>query len=225
MSSNTLSGAGNSPANTKAQILHIGTGTIAAEVIVRLGSGVETPLRLHPGGIGFTAAGGYGVSLHSEATADQTVTFSGESGKVFTELVSVLAATVSSTLTTSTAVAGLTATLQPNTLYELDAVMLLQSAATGTSPRLSLTGPAAMDMIYWGKVAGRATSGDYTAFGDWANVENAPFANAPYPVQFRGWLKTGGVVSAPLGVSIDSETAGTAVSLVAGSYLRLIKRN
>jgi len=46
MASNTLSGAGASPANTKAQLLHIGTGNLAAGAVIRLGEGTGTILTL-----------------------------------------------------------------------------------------------------------------------------------------------------------------------------------
>ena len=51
MASNTLSGAGVTPANTKAQLLHIGTGTLGAGAVVRLGDGTATPLTISSAGI------------------------------------------------------------------------------------------------------------------------------------------------------------------------------
>jgi hypothetical protein len=50
MASNTLSGTGVSPANTKAQLLHIGTGNLAAGAAVRLGDGTATQLTLSSAG-------------------------------------------------------------------------------------------------------------------------------------------------------------------------------
>jgi hypothetical protein len=51
MASNSLSGSGVSPANTKAQLLHIGTGNLAAGAVVRLGDGTATPVTISSAGI------------------------------------------------------------------------------------------------------------------------------------------------------------------------------
>ena len=70
MSSNTLSGAGISPANTKAQLLHIGTGNLAAGAVVKLGDGTSTPLTISAAGISVDGA----VAATSVTATNMTTT-------------------------------------------------------------------------------------------------------------------------------------------------------
>lgn len=72
MASNSLSGAGVTPANTKAQLLHIGTGNLAAGVVVRLGDGTATTLTLSSTGI--SVAGTLAVSGNTTIGGALTLT-------------------------------------------------------------------------------------------------------------------------------------------------------
>lgn len=77
MASNSLSGAGVSPANTKDQLLHIGTGTLGAGAVVRLGNGTATPLTISSGGV--SVAGTFGVSgVLTFGSVGNPLTFSSE---------------------------------------------------------------------------------------------------------------------------------------------------
>lgn len=75
MASNTLSGAGVSPANTKNQLLHIGTGTLGAGAIVRLGDGTATPLTISSAGI--SVAGTLDVTGNLVFSATDTLSGAG----------------------------------------------------------------------------------------------------------------------------------------------------
>lgn len=70
MASNTLSGAGVTPANTKNQLLHIGTGTLGAGAVVRLGDGTATPLTISTAGISVAGT----LNVTGNATLSGTLT-------------------------------------------------------------------------------------------------------------------------------------------------------
>jgi hypothetical protein len=221
MASNTLSGAGVTPANTKNQLLHIGTGSIAAGSALRLGDGSLTKLSLHADGIGID-----GLKLSSQLGA------TAETGVTLPMRLAVLGADWTNSTVTHTAV-GLSLPVLANGLYEIDALLVTRSAATTTGAQFRLAGPAEFTWLAarWSQLslAGLAAgTNDYMQNIRAWDVNFAalvsPEANQPFLTVLRGMLKIG--ASAPTSqVSIQgaSEVAASEVRALAGSFLKLTR--
>ena len=133
MASNTLSGAGVSPSNTKAQLLHIGTGNLAAGAVVRLGDGTATPITISSSGISVS-----GSITANTLTVSQTITLAGV--PVRPTVWKVLTGNVVATDTTPVALADLNFTPENGAKYAFEMVLPITSAATAGAAQIVNTG-------------------------------------------------------------------------------------
>ena len=129
---------------------------------------------------------------------------------------------------TPATVASFSLSLEADAWYEFDLLLLVESAATNTSPRFVLNGPAAETTEIHYEVTGiAATNAQYTAWGSSiSNAVNAPVANTTYAIRITGVVLTSATTPATdVTLQLSSETASTAVTLKAGSLMRFRKIN
>ena len=224
------------PDNSFQWYLHSGGVALSTGFPVALGDGTETKLWLDGDGVGFINAGGFNTSFRCSATAHQTLTFhyTAGAGKVHPELIAVLAANATSTSVTPATVASFSTTLAASTVYEFEMILLMGSAATTVSPRITINGPSSQVDTLWFEITGPPTvttlltnggtraSQQFTAFGSqFTNATDLPATGTPYAFRVKGILKTTGVAPAvPVTIDLASETAGTQVTLYAASMQR-----
>lgn len=225
-----------SPDDAYEWYLHSSGAVLADGFQAALGDGTEVPLYLDDLGIGVKKPGGYVSKLRSLASATRIVTLPDAAGTVSLESTSVLAADQETTITGDTA-SALAVTPMASSTYEIEALLLFKSAATSTSPRFTLTGPSAQTTFVWFEVMGPPTTTNLTtdtgtravqqfvAFASsYANATNLPANNVPYGWRVKGMLVTSGTTPASaVGISIASEVNASAVTIMAGSFLRLRK--
>lgn len=197
------------PDNAFAWYLQSGGGSLATGFAVALGNGVETPLWLDEDGIGEIDPAGFVRRTREKVVAtDQN-----------------------NSTVTAAAVSALEHALEASALYEFEAVLLCKSAATTTGVQVRVTGPAAQtDYVCYDihqpttttLVTTNTRRQYFTAFDQNMANADAPAANEVFPVRIRGILKTTATApAAPLGISFQSEVAASAVTIAAGSILRL----
>ncbi len=225
--SNTLTGV--SPASTRQQLLHIGTGSLAANSPVRLGDGSATKLSLHTGGIGVD-----GIKLSRAAgSAEREVVFPDHAGTVGLHIEAVKTSDQTNDTVTAAAITALSATLAASSIYEFEAILLCKSAATTTGVQLRVMGPTSETEFVCYDITQLTTNTLVTtntrrqyfiAFDtNMANLD-APAANSLFPVFIKGILKTTGSTPAvPLSFQFNSEVASSLVTIAAGSLLRVRK--
>lgn len=111
-----------------------------------------------------------------------------------------------------------------NSVIEFRAVLMIQTAVTTVGPRPRVFMPST---IATGVAAVRQTSsGTANVFANgnqsaviMAPVGGLPAINMPYPSIVEGMLVTGSFVSGDVRIGMASETEGTAVTVLAGSFL------
>lgn len=201
MSSNTLSGAGVSPANTKDQLLHIGTGTLGAGAVVRLGDGTATPLTISITGI---SVGG------SIAATSMTINSVAVKPSVWKRLTGNILATD----TTPVALTELAFTPENDATYEVELLLIITSAATAGAAQIVNTGGAGTLYLLDPQTALGivATGGSYSpttspVAGTWALMLKGVFIASS---------------TADLGFSLKSDDTNDVTALT-GSYLRVTK--
>lgn len=219
MSSNTLSGAGVTPANTKAQLLHIGTGS-ASVCTVRTGDGTATALAFVAGGAKIT--GTFEVTTNLVVGGTLTLTgaltcaanITGLNTPVYKVIaaadISNSSATVYSDLTefSFTPVSGAT--------YEFELCMLWVSTVTGTGIVVKNNG---------GSVTGSLMASHDQALlnmGSEVIYSTSPYAS---PTKF-GYMAKGFITASattPITWQIRSEVGGSAVILYKGSFLKITR--
>lgn len=225
-----------SPDNSFQWYLHSGGIALSTGFPAALGDGTETKLWLDGDGVGFLNAGGYHTSFRCSATAHQTLTFhyTASAGKVYPEVIAVLAATATSTSVTPATVASFEATLAASTVYEFEMILLMGTATTTVSPRITINGPTSQTEVVWFEIIGPPTvttiltnggtrpSQQFTAWGSaFTNATDLPGTSTAYAFRVKGICKTTGTTPAvPVTVDLASETAGTQVSLYAASMMR-----
>ena len=220
-----------SPDNSYTWYLQSGGTSLATGFAVALGNCTETPLFLDANGIGFRNAAGFTSSFRCPtATANQTVTihYTGGTGEVFPELHALLAADASNSTVTPATVSGFSVTLAASSLYEFEAIFLVRSALTTTSPRFVLNGPSSeTDFVSYEIEGLGASNAQYQAWGSSINnAANAPAADTTYLIRVRGACKTtGSTPTSAVTVQLFSEVGGSAVTLKAGSSMRFRKIN
>jgi hypothetical protein len=216
------------PDNTFAWYLQTSGGTLASGFRVADGLGNDTPLWLKTGEVGVVNAGGFRTVTQTAATQTRTVTWADASGTVEPALLSVLAADATSTSVTL-ADTGLSLAVEADGVYEIDAILMVTSAATTTGVVLGLSGPATtwvgFEMSH-ATATGPAVDNVRTVLfatlgSSMANVD-APAANTTFPVRIRGMLKVSGTTPASnVRIRLATEVAASSVAIKAGSYLRL----
>jgi hypothetical protein len=195
MASNSLTGAGVSPANTKNQLLHIGTGTLAAGVVVRLGDGTATALTLTATGIAVPALTLAGVAL-KPATWQR------------------LTAAVPATDTTPVALPELSFTPEAAAIYAVELLLILTSAATAGAAQITNTGGAGT--LY---LLDPQTALGITAPGGSYSPTTSPVAGT-WALMLKGVFIASS--TAELAFALKSDDTND-VTALAGSYLKLTK--
>jgi hypothetical protein len=219
------------PDNGFTWYLQTGGVSLATGFPVATGNGTETPLWLDADGIGVRSSGGFVSKIKSLATATRACELADAAGVIQPAQQARLAADAVNSTTTPATVADLALTLEASSLYEIEGVLLAKSAATATGVQLRLTGPAAQTDFVAYEVGHNTTAtlgtGNFrrqllNAFDTNLANADAPTANTVFPIYIRGFLKTTGTTPASgLGLQFNSEVGASAVTLAAGSFLRI----
>lgn len=136
-----------------------------------------------------------------------------------------LAADFTTSLATAQDVTGLAFTPAANQSYEFEACLMLRTATATVNPRVGLAWPAGMTdgcaMIREAQAAttqllanGNIAAALLVAVGGLANNTQS------WPCEIKGIVRAGASPSGNVRVQLASETAGTVVRVVAGSYLK-----
>jgi hypothetical protein len=239
MASNTLSGTGNTPANTKDQLIHIGTGTVGGTYTLRLGDGTTLPVDMTPTGIGVETlqlGGATKITLSSLATGGGAVAIADASGTLFPEVVKLLAATTNTPTATTTAIALTDFDFTPdaNGVYSFDGLFLVRSNNTAVGYTLALSGPTlavcGLHCVVYGADGAVIADEVVTALtsGTPANLAvrtSVPAANQVYLVRVTGFYKVSGVTGlVRLSLTASANTAASFVTMEAASMVHHIKR-
>ena len=184
-----------SPANTKDQLLHIGTGNLAAGAVVRLGDGTATALTVSATGISAPA-----VSVGSVA--------------VKPAIWKCLSAPILATDTTLVALPELAFTPESGATYELELLLIVTSAATAGAAQITNTGGAGS--LY---LTDPQTALGIVATGGSYSPTSSPVAGT-WVMMLKGVFIASS--TADLTFSIKSDDTND-VTALAGSYLRITK--
>jgi hypothetical protein len=204
---------GLSPAATRGYILHISDATLPT-AHVYTGAGVQTPLSFTVTGISVNGeVEADTLSLSAGATIAGTLVLGGVT--VRPALWKVASATVTATTTTQVAIADFAFTPALGATYELEMLLIATSPSSATGVRIVNTGGTGT----------LALLDNASAFGITATGGAYAQINAAQAGTFGILLKGVFVATstADLTWSIVSEVAASAVSIAAGSYLRLTR--
>ena len=137
----------------------------------------------------------------------------------------VLSGDFSTTSGTAVAVTGMEFTPAANTKYEFEAMLMTRTATTTVGPRPGLGWPTGMtDGVARIKQTSSATA-ELTTNGNinaalLCAVGGLPTNTQSYPANIKGMVVAGASPSGTVKVNLASETAGTSVTIKAGSFLR-----
>lgn len=199
MSSNTLTGV--SPAATRQQLLHIGTGTLGAGAVVRLGDGTSTPLTISSAGI--SVAG-------SIAATSMTINSVAVKPSIWKRLTGNILATD----TTPVALTELDFTPENSAVYEVELLLIVTSAATAGAAQITNTGGAGTLYLLDPQTALGivATGGSYSP-------TTSPVAGT-WALMLKGIFIASSTASLAFAIKSDDTNDVTALT---GSYLRVTK--
>lgn len=193
MPANNLTGS--SPAATRAQLLHLGTGTLGAGAIVRLGDGTATPLTISSTGIS-------APEILVGAVAVKPAVWKR------------LTASVLATDATLVALSELSFTPENAAIYELELLLIVTSASTIGGAQITNTGGAGT--LYLGdpqsSLAITATGGSYSP-------TSSPVAGT-WVLQLKGVFIASSTAALTFSIKSDSTDDVTALT---GSFLRATK--
>lgn len=239
MSSNTLSGAGVTPANTKAQLIHIGTGIPGGSYTLRLGDGTALPVSMTSTGMEMQSLGigsTFKSTLTTAATAARAVVLADAAGTLYPQTTRVLTATVNTaTATTTTSdLTDLDFTALANGLYEVEGSLIVRSNNTTVGYTIRINGPTTtlcgLHCTVYSTDGSIITDELITALvsgtpSTMALTTSVPVANTNYLVRVRGFYKVGGT-GGTFGISLTAEvnTAASFVTAEANSLITHTKR-
>lgn len=224
MSTNSLAGA--APSAFYPQLLHLGTGTLAAPFPLRMGDGTQLPITILPTGLGAATLRVGNTDLTQPGVTARGVRVADADGSLFPMWQASVAADATNNTVTPAALTlawhGLaSAPTLPAGSYALTAMVLCRSAATTTGVQLTLTGPAATVCATLWTVAGVYPShvaGIPAAFAPTA----APVAAAPFLTRLDATFTLDAAGAAP-GLSLASEVAASMAEVLAGTHLLIRK--
>ena len=218
--------------------------SLATGFLVEFGDGTQTGLWLDSNGVGFKN-NGYVTSFRCAAAAAQTLTFNytASQGMVYPEMIRVLSTsgTINTTGPWSTTNYDANfkidaSALAVSSVYEFEMILLFGTAATTTSPQITVTGPAETTFVHYectgpmtvltaASTTGTRSTQQFTAFGTlFDNVQVMPSTTGYFPVKVKGIFKTSAsAATSALSVSINSEVVGSSVTLLAGSIIKCRK--
>lgn len=136
-----------------------------------------------------------------------------------------LASDFTTSLATAQDVTGLAFTPAANLSYEFEACLMLRTATATVQPRIGLAFPTGLTDGVASAFLAQSATAQLTAFG---NINAAllmavgGLANntQSWPGGIRGLIRAGASPSGNVKVQLASETAGTVVRVVAGSFLK-----
>jgi hypothetical protein len=197
MAANTLTS--NSISSTYTQILHIGTGT-AGVATVRTGDGATTALSFVSGGANVTG----------------TLTVTGAITALGVPVYARLTSNVTASTTTQVALTELDFTPVSGAIYEVEMALIATSAATTTGVQIVNTGGAGTLVLVEDSSAFSisATGGTYAS-------TSAPVATNNFGILLKGIFAPSS--TAPLTFTVKSESASSAVSIKADSFLKITR--
>lgn len=137
-----------------------------------------------------------------------------------------LTSSFSTSSATAVDVTGLSFTPAANTTYEFDAILMVRTATTTVNPRVGLAWPTgATDGVAMIIESQAATGTPLFAAGNpnaalLIAVGGLPNTTQSWPVKVFGMITMGSSPSGSVRIQLASETAGTNVTMQAGSYLR-----
>jgi len=225
MSSNTLSGSGVGPANTKDQILHIGTGTPGVAT-VRTGNGTATVLEFVSGGAKINgtheATGNAAVGGNQSITG--TLTVGGQVAALGVPIFKRLTSDVTAATTTAVALTALNFTPVIGGVYQVELILIAQSVATTTGVKITNVGGSGT-LILVDPAGSYAVPGypsySISAIGGTYSPINAPVANAPFVIRLEGVFIADS--AADLAFAVISEVAASAVAIKVNSLLKITR--
>lgn len=231
MSSNTLSGSGVSPATTKAQILHIGTGTPGVAT-VRTGDGTATVLEFVSGGTkingthettGNAVVGGNAIVSGNQSIGG-TLVVGGQVTALGVPVFKRLTSDVTATTTTNVALTALNFTPVIGAVYQVELILIAQSVATTTGVKITNIGGTGT-LVLADPAGSYAVAGypsySIPAIGGTYSPINAPVANAPFGIRLEGVFVADS--AADLAFAVLSEVAASAVTIKANSLLKITR--
>lgn len=165
----------------------------------------------------------YGVSLSTTPPAESGLSVIPGGSDPWTYVV--LASDFTTTSATAVPVTGMAFTPSANTKYEFEAVLMTRTATTTVGPRPGLGWPTGMtDGVATIKQTSSATA-ELTTNGNinaalLCAVGGLPTNTQSYPATVKGMVVAGATPSGTVKVNLASETAGTTVTIKAGSFLK-----
>lgn len=127
---------------------------------------------------------------------------------------------------TAVAITGMSFIPNINSRYEFEALLMCRTATATVGPRpgLAWPTPTQIDGVVWGQMTSAAGSivvqNGHMATAFLMPVGGLPDTTNSWPAIIGGNLITGGTVTLGLRLQLASETAGTNVTVRAGSFLR-----
>lgn len=214
---------GSTPAATRAQLLHIGAGSLAAKSPIRLGDGTPTKLGLSANGV---MVGD--VELIPMGSTARQQKLQDVDGVLHPTLRARLTgATNASNSTVTAASVGLTWEDSDDLLagtYAIRASIICKSAATTTGVRLRLDGPSGQTSTFVGVWAqGITTLTNVAAWATGFEPTSAPVAATPFLQTFEGFVTlSADALSVPT-LMLYSEVAASNVEVLPGSFVEFTK--
>lgn len=214
---------GSTPAATRAKLLHLGEGTLAAKSPVRLGDGTPSKLGLSASGV---LVGD--VELIPMGSTARQQKLQDAAGVLHPRLRARLTGSTNAANSTVTpADVGLTwedasALLQGT--YEIRAVIICQSAATTTGVRLRLDGPTGETSLFvgqWSTEGGAATR--VSAWATGFEPTTAPVAATPFLQTFTGFVTLSADALSVPSLMLYSEVAASNVEVLPGSFVEFTR--
>jgi hypothetical protein len=199
--------------------------TLAAGYTLEEGDGTELPIWFNEDGFGPRNAGGHKSIFKSLATAARSVEIADSSGRLSPALTSRLAADAFNSTNVMSDSGFPPISLEANSLYEIQARLIVQSAATTTGVWWRLMGPAAQtDYICYGSEIIFQNAASTITWGTIYAPTATWIAGAPLTGSIVGVVKTGAVTPVlPVTLDFQSEVNGSQVAIRAGSVIRFTK--
>lgn len=174
-------------------------------------------------GQGVPTGGTQGQVLAKTSAADYATAWTTPSADPWTYLR--LAADFTTTSNTAVNVTGLAFTPAANTRYEFEASIGLRTATATVNPRAGLAWPTGMSDGWASIEESQSATAQIMAFGNinaalLCAVGGLPNTTQTWPASIRGTAIAGATPSGDIRVQLASETNGTTVRAVAGSWLK-----
>lgn len=209
MAANTLTS--NSISSTYAQLLHIGTGTAGAAT-VRTGDGTTTVLSFVSGGAKITGA----FEVTTNLVVGGTLAVTGQITALGVPVFKRLTADVTASTTTQVAISAFDFVPVSGAVYQVEMDLIAYSAAATTGVRLINTSGAGSLIL-----ADPSSGFSLDAIGGAYAPTSSPIATSNFGIRLAGVFAPSS--TATLSFSVYSEIAASAVTLKAGSILKITR--